>query len=724
MQRRSPPKHRHDGTSPLPLGMDWSPPPRKWNGRETVWPHDPHTGWSYCVMIPSWVVLPKSRDSDPVVFYRVQVGVQSPEGVTTTRGVLRRFNDFLKLFTDLKREFPKKSLPPAPPKGLLRLKSRALLEERRCSLEEWMTKLPSDIDLSRSVAVASFLELEAAARTSFQDINEGSSEANASENGTISSSQVLSRQSLPPLAGPSSISSEYGSDTAYEASELGTPRLGRDESSELGFEELMLDEDLTGPIEKFVKYGMANIDEGLFMGQTILDQLEGFPRHKAHTGNNNNTERKDAYVGNDSKASIFAGNGLELFSEPELGKVVSHARKLSAESVGSDISSLKGSEMSNSCVPNLPGDASLDPHGSVEESSMTGNLGNSEFQFSGDVKILFPLDQRHRMNRVLLAMQQRLVTAKTDMEDLISRLHQEIAVKDYLTTMVKDLEVELKTTKQKSKENLHLAILDERERFTKIQWEMEELRQKSLEMEFKLHAKQSEKPSAEPTEQVAAQEKDVMLHELNATKEQLDNLSRKYEELEAKSKADIKVLIKEVKSLRNSQRELKHELDQTIIEKSEIEELLQQERQTSEHARTTREKLLGECRVLQNRLLECNVKLSTTDGENSVVDSSSIEDALDLLTTSDNKISLLLAEVQALEKDDVTTSMDIDKAYGNDQVMRIDVELRKLLAIILVDNAKLRKQVHSLIRHSQNTDIMSTNNNTESSESMERRNEN
>lgn len=28
--RRSPPRHRHDGTSPLPLGMDWSTPPRKW----------------------------------------------------------------------------------------------------------------------------------------------------------------------------------------------------------------------------------------------------------------------------------------------------------------------------------------------------------------------------------------------------------------------------------------------------------------------------------------------------------------------------------------------------------------------------------------------------------------------------------------------------------------------------------------------------------------------
>ncbi|GKU87292.1 hypothetical protein SLEP1_g1716 [Rubroshorea leprosula] len=722
MQRRSPPKHRHDGTSPLPLGMDWSPPPRKWNGQETVWPHDFHTGWSYCVTIPSWAVLPKSRDSDPVVFYRVQIGIQSPEGITTTRGVLRRFNDFLKLFTDLKKAFPKKSLPPAPPKGLLRLKSRALLEERRCSLEEWMAKLLSDIDLSRSVAVASFLELEAAARSSFQDINESTSEANAAENSTILSSQVLSQQSLPPFAGTSSIMSDYyGSDTAYEASELGTPSLGRDDNSELGLEELTLDEDLTGPIEKFVKYGMTNIDEGLSMGQTILDQLEGFPRHKAQTRNNNDSVRKDPYVGNGSRASFLAGNGLELFSEPEVGKAVSHARKLSNESVGSDISSLKGSEMSNSGVPNLSGDGSLGPHGSIEDSSITVNVGNPELQFSGDAQIVLPLDQRHKMNRVLLAMQRRLVTAKTDMEDLMARLYQEIAVKDYLAAKVNDLEVELETTKQKSKENLQLAILDERERFTKMQWEMEELRRKSLEMELKLHTKQSEKPNAEPTEQSAPQEKDVMLH---ATKEQLDSLSRKYEELEAKSKADIKVLIKEVKSLRNSQRELNHELSQTITEKSETEELLKQERQISEHARSTREKLLSDCRVLYNQLLECNLNLSITDDEDSLVDSSSLADALNLLTTSDNKISLLLAEAEVLAKDGGANPGDIDRAHENDEAMRIDDELRKLLANIFINNAKLRKQVNSLIRHRLNTGIMSSNNTTESSESLERRKEN
>ncbi|XVF35614.1 hypothetical protein REPUB_Repub18cG0161100 [Reevesia pubescens] len=571
MQRRSPPKHRHDGTSPLPLGMDWSPPPRKWNGRETVWLHDPRMGWSYCVSIPSWVVLPKSRDSDPVVFYRVQVGIQSPEGVTTTRGVLRRFNDFLKLFTELKKAFPKKSLPPAPPKGLLRMKSRALLEERRCSLEEWMTKLLSDIDLSRSVIVASFLELETAARSSFQEENERSSEANVAVNSTISSNNNPPGSSISHFAGSSSITSDYGSDTAYETSELGTPRLGRDDSSEIGLGDLTLDEDLTGSIEKLVKYGMSNIDEGLFMGQTILEQLEDFPRHKTQSRNINNTLGKDTFNGNGSRASFLAGNGLELFSEPEPARVAGHARKLSTESVGSDVSSLRGSDMSNSGIPNSSVDGSLDLPGTAEVLSTRGNLGNSDCQFSGDTQIVLPLDQRHKMNRVLLTMQRRLVTVKTDMEDLIARLNQEISVKDYLLTKVKDLEVELGSTKQKSKENLQQAILIERERFTQVQWEMEELRRKSLAMELKLNPKQDEKQITETTNQSAAEEKDAMLQELNATKEQLKDISKQYEELEAKSKADIKVLVKEVKSLRKSQKELKQEVGQSLSEKSEAE---------------------------------------------------------------------------------------------------------------------------------------------------------
>ncbi|ESR63633.1 hypothetical protein CICLE_v10007589mg [Citrus x clementina] len=697
-QRRSPPKHRHDGTSPLPLGMDWSPAPRKWNGRDTVWPHDPRTGWSYCVTIPSWVVLPKSRDSDPVVFYRVQVGLQSPEGITTTRGVLRRFNNFLKLFTDLKKAFPKKNIPPAPPKGLLRMKSRALLEERRCSLEEWMTKLLSDIDLSRSVSVASFLELEAAARSSFQDVNQNASEANPSSNSTISSLQMPSDSGFT-LIGSSSVTSDYGSDTAYETSELGTPKLGRDNGSEIGVEDLTLDEDLTSPIENLVKYGMSNIDEGLFMGQTILEQLEGFPRHKAHAQQHpNNATGKNVNNGNVSKALFLSGNGMDLFSEPEPGKVIGHARKLSADSVRSDASSIRGSEISNFGIPNSSADGSPDLHRCAEVSSSREILGNSDLQFSGDAELVIPLDQRHKLSRVLLTMERRLVTAKTDMEDLITRLNQEMTVKDYLMTKVKDLEVELETTKQKSKETLQQAILSERERLTQMQWDMEELRQKSLEMEWKLKSKQDGNPHAESMEESTVKDKNV-LQELDATKEQLENLSKRYEELEAKSKADIKVLVKEVKSLRSSQIGLKQELSQMLNEKSKTEELLQQERQIHNHMKTVREKLLHECRILLNRFQACNANLYAEEEDNVILESSSAADALALLTSSDDQISLLITEAQLLAEDSkAAASADVEKAHDNDVCTRTDNELREVIADILVDNAKLRKQVNSVLR--------------------------
>ncbi|XP_021886967.1 PX domain-containing protein EREL1 isoform X2 [Carica papaya] len=665
MQRRSPPKHRHDGTSPLPLGMDWSPPPKKWNGRDTLWPHDPRTGWSYCITIPSWIVLPKSRDSDPVVFYRVQVGLQSPDGVTTTRGILRRFNDFLKLFAD-----------------------------RRRSLDDWMTKLLSDIDLSRSVQVASFLELEAAARSSFQDMSQSTSEANSDGNRMSSSLQMPHNSSLSLFAGSSSITSDYGSDTAYETSEHGTPRLGRETNSETGIEDLILDDDLTNPIEKLVKYGMSNIDEGLFMGQTILEQLEGFPRHKANPRHVSNVFAKDTYNGNASNASFLASNGLGLFAEPEPSKMVGHVRKLSNESVGSDGSSLRGSEISNSY---------LDLPGVTDVSSTGGIIGNTDLHFPGDAQIVLPLDQRHKMNRVLLLMQQRLVTVKTDMEDLIARLNQEIAVKDYLNTKVTDLEVELETTKQKNKENLQQAILTEREKLTQMQWDMEELRQKSLRMELKLQSKQDAQSSKEPKEQPTGQEKDVVLQELDLTKQQLENLSRQYEELEAKSKADIKILVKEVKSLRSSQTQLKQELNQSLREKSEAQKLLQQERQVSENAKAAREKLLHECRALHNQLIECNAHFSIGE-DHFAGPSNTLEGALDLLSTSDQRIGLLLSEAQLLLGVDEANDKDMDRT------LRIVDDLRKMLLDIITENAKLRKQVNSLIRHALKMNRVSMNN--------------
>jgi len=58
---------------------------------------------------------------------------------------------------------------------------------------------------------------------------------------------------------------------------------------------------------------------------------------------------------------------------------------------------------------------------------------------------------------------------------------------------------------------------------------------------------------------------------MDATEQQLEDLSRRYVELEAKSKADIKVLVREVKSLRRSHMEMEKELTRSLTEKSDTE---------------------------------------------------------------------------------------------------------------------------------------------------------
>lgn len=679
MQRLSPPKHRHDGTSPLPLGMDWSPPPKKWAGHETVWPHDPRTGWSYCVTIPSWVVRPKSRDSDPIVFYRVLVGIQSPEGITNSRMVFRRFNDFLKFHSALKNAFPQKSLPPAPPKGLLRMKTRALLEERRRSLEEWMTKLLSDIEISRSFIVASFLELEAAARSSFQDENQQSSGSDPSASSIIiSSSQIHPNSSLSMLAGSSSLASD--SDTAYEASDFGSASLGRDNYSEVGTEDLSFDEDLTSPIDKFMKYGMSNIDEGLFMGQAILEQLQGFPKHKPHA----------------REVSSVAGKNRS----DENGQLTP---KFSGESSGSDVSSQKGCEPSNLAVPGMNENGPNTNSRGAEISRTTENLGNTDLQLPDDVHLLLPVDQRQKINRVLMTMQRRLLTAKTDMEDLLSRLNQEIAVKEYLATKVKDLEVELESTKQKSKENIEQAILIERERVTQMQWDMEELRRKSLEMEMKLKSPQDQMVETVSTNLSNSREKDPQLQELDATREQLEDLSKRYQELERKSKADIKILVKEVKSLRGSQAALKEQLNQSLKEKSEIEVLLQEEKHKNDHMNTWWRNLPEKCETLHNQLQDCRVKFLVQDENDQVTDLQTSSLPLDHLAEPEDQINLLLAEVQKLSLNVDQAVSAADNLDGNNDDPTTTKEdfrdLRTALVKLFVEYGRLVKQVNSVTHY-------------------------
>ncbi|CAN8269265.1 unnamed protein product [Cochlearia groenlandica] len=594
------PEHRHDGRSPLPLGMDWSAPPRQFEGRDTVWPHDHRTGWSYCVTVPSWDDLAKS---DPAVFYRVQVAIQSPQGITCTRLILRRFNDFLELYSSIKKEFVKKRLPQAPPKKRLRMKSEALLEERRCSLEDWMNSLLSDIDISRSALIATFLELEAAVRSYFND------ELQETEDGSGDNSlpQPNTSSGVP---GSSSVTVDHVSDSGDATSDTST-----------------------------MKHDEARI-------QNIVS--------RSSTSEDNVTDWHE----------LITEYGL-LNTSPSQEKIKCISRR----------------------------------DGATEAGSITGEGISSGFGASTetdkDVAIVFQSEERNKLKRVVDTLKQRLETAKADTEDLISRLNQELAVRQFLSTKVKDLEVELETTRESCKQGMEQTVLSEKERFTQIQWDMEELRKQCMEMESLLSSVKDKKAHIESTNQSLVQANQMLLEQASDLSDKFEKLRKDHEELEVKSKAELKVLVKEVKSLRTTQSELRQELSRTMKEKLEMERIVQRGKDREEATKTANKKLLHECDVLQNRLQECNVKFHIEEESKLIMDSSSPSEAIDMLATSDNRIGLLIAETQLLSEEaqkqklKLTTS---EEHCGTGDVVR------KMITEVMIDNAKLRKQINSILR--------------------------
>lgn len=175
-------------------------------------------------------------------------------------------------------------------------------------------------------------------------------------------------------------------------------------------------------------------------------------------------------------------------------------------------------------------------------------------------------------------------------------------------------------------------------------------------------------------------------------------MKKHHDDLELKSKADVKLLVKEVKSLRSYQSELKQELSRLTKEKLEVERALHKEKERWERSNAANTKLLHECEILRNRLEECSVNFLTEEENKLIMDTSSTSDAIDLLTTSDNRIGLLLAEAQLLSQDIESAVTSAIHSSSGGTVRATDDELRKMLTETFIDNARLRKQVNSVLR--------------------------
>ena len=198
-------------------------------------------------------------------------------------------------------------------------------------------------------------------------------------------------------ANSSSIASDSGNDTPYEVSELGTPRHGKDKCCDRSMEN-------------------STLEHNLINSTQTLD----------HAASNKDFISKDSSADkvteNTADAIALHLDGTEFQPGIQNSKLNVHVKRLSTESIRSDLSSLHNNETSNLAVTTSLQDASHDLHGSCEPSS--------------NLLVTLPLYERHKLNRILTTQQQRLATAKTDVEDLLARLNQEMAARQYLMTKV------------------------------------------------------------------------------------------------------------------------------------------------------------------------------------------------------------------------------------------------------------------------------------------------
>jgi hypothetical protein len=169
------------------------------------------------------------------------------------------------------------------------------------------------------------------------------------------------------------------------------------------------------------------------LGEAVIEQA-----YELVSSVSNHKKGNHAFLEHDGRnGSVETYRGV--VSEDDRDSNPGHARKDSTESIGSDLSSLRGSEISAPGASSSLWDGSVDlPSNMDRHNSQAEQLIGLDMQllYDMDTQIILPTDEKQKLTRLLVTMERRIGTAKTDMEDLIARLNQETAVKEYLSTKV------------------------------------------------------------------------------------------------------------------------------------------------------------------------------------------------------------------------------------------------------------------------------------------------
>lgn len=228
------------------------------------------------------------------------------------------------------------------------------------------------------------------------------------DNGTDSNSAFsmgqsdLTRSASSLVAGTSSFVSDSGNDSTYGTPELGTPRHGSNIHSEIGTDKAKVDQDLTNPAR-------SSCQDSYSRNEVVSSPQEYVQGGQEKSYKDDNILRsKDTSVScSGGEITVSCGSESIMFDR--------NVRRLSQESLENDIMSSGRLELPES----------------IDDLSAISDL-----QLHHNLSMALPTDEQQKINRVFMTMQLRLATARTDIEDLIARLNQELAVRQYLSTKV------------------------------------------------------------------------------------------------------------------------------------------------------------------------------------------------------------------------------------------------------------------------------------------------
>ncbi|KAL0051955.1 hypothetical protein WJX82_005290 [Trebouxia sp. C0006] len=580
-------------------------------------------GWQFSVTIPSWTQATLEGDEN-IVFYRVEVKVLPPEvdAAPRTRSVLRRFSHFTKLHARLKEELGNKKMAKLEPPSKNRLvgvnKRPDLVEKRRRELESWLWKLIGDGEIARSRVLNNFLELSDAAR-------------------------LVQRVAPSPL--PSRPASQTGS---YAWSEGGSSSMHEGSSQQSGAAPSNVDFSLHSPGldgPPPVRPGLPPLQRSASDGTQQIPNPQGPP--------------SDTHQQPMARSASTSEPRMRLGLRVEQRVTVKHHVKALQQQLDRAAGDLQD----------------------AMEAIYTER--HTKRQLAGQ---LADLQAR--------ASESGVAQAAAREADLASSLEQ---ARDLSAQLQQDL-----TNAQASMTDLQQEVVQAQEAAAAAaaeaqQSEQEHMRSASV---SESEAEDSDQPTvAPPVDAPSAIQGEIESRDATASSQSLQDLqaqkaaaeekaaamhaemvafTKQVADAEAKSRADRKVLAREVKALRK----------QLEVEKQPAAA------KEAEHAARESER---EVAALRQRLHDSSIEVVA--GQTAAGQELKPQEAMDMLSTCDGRLQALMAEANLLG----------ETASSQTQTSAEDLELRQVFASILIESGALRQQINALLRDKYEAEAHSRN---------------